>query len=707
MKKLLLLVFASLTIGAANAQIATSKSSVKPNAKQEIKQTASKRSFKVLPAKSVKATADKTVINKSLETTLKPVVQKVLAAKRAGAVQEAYEGTATDRSTNETVNWEMLSGVATDGQTLLLQDVVPNPFGFDHTTAPYTITDNKIVIKPTLVASSDNYTGSPSGKAYIFLEDAKSSDGSITLTLDDKGSITGSYEIIYSIYPNETYNYNEWISTYAGYANVQYSLPGEIKAPVVSFEPSSLILYAGMGLNGYSFTNNLSITGAYANTTFANRTTDTATGWDWSATYNDESALLTGTSKDFSVYLKGGDLLSNVTLVGNNKGAESEPYTLGIGTIIDEQTGAPRYTDNFIYAGSSESQFLLNNETPAIITRQNPDGDLTFYTNWATPDKASNSMSKIYVYHEKPATPLYIEGVTLPMVNFSAEPNFNLHIKIVKVNYPATATRPTLGEVIAEADATTTNVNDAFDAGLTAVEFDELYKENEDGLTEPLDYLFIDSDFVILIEGWNNGTFTGVLASQASPLDNARTSTWFEMAGEPGTMYAYTTWKTSLFVGLLGATYGYLYTENDKNIVVPNEGGTTSIKVNPMYSNTEANEAGSKTRLWLDDSSDAIPNWLKVNFANEDYTDSYTFDLVFEAEALPAGVDGRSAHLVFVQEGAKLEVNILQGTAATGVEKVTVKKNSQEGFFNLQGVRIAAPTQKGIYISNGKKYVVK
>ena len=37
------------------------------------------------------------------------------------------------------------------------------------------------------------------------MEDASSNDGYIRLTLDDQGNITGKYNIIYSIYPAETY----------------------------------------------------------------------------------------------------------------------------------------------------------------------------------------------------------------------------------------------------------------------------------------------------------------------------------------------------------------------------------------------------------------------------------------------------------------------------------------------------------------------
>lgn len=710
MRKLLLLVFASLAIG-ANAQVAKGKLSVKPEAQQKIQGEATFKSFNVLPAKEVKAVADKSpkaMTDNSLVKSLKPVVREMTAQKRAAAVQEKYEGTGIDRKTNETVTWEMETGSTTEegtGATIyLIQDVVPNPFGFEHVVVEYTVDGDNIVIKPQLIASSD-YSQSPTGKAYIFLEDSKSSDGSITLTMDSKGSISGSYSIIYSMYPNEVYNYNEWMATYYGYENVRYNLPGEVKAPEVSFEPANLILYAGLGLNGYSYTDNYAFTAAYATTNFANRTTDTATEWKWSATYNGESQL-TDTKKDFSVDLKGGDMISNVTLVGINKTEASEPFTMGVGKYISE--GTARFANNHIFAGGLEGEFILNQETPAIITRQDPDGKLTFYTNFATPDKNENSMTKFFLYHEKPAAPLYIEGITLPMVNFSAENNFNLHVKIVKASYPESATKPTLGEVLAEGDANLNSINANFQAGLTAVEFTELYKESDDGLTEPIDYLFIDSEFVIIIEGWDNGTFKGVLGCQDTYLKSARTSTWFELTGVPDKMYSYTGWQTSMFVGFLGAAYGYLHT-TDATTYTLTEGGQIKIHVNPMLSNSEADpETGSKTRLWLDSSS-STPSWIKMGFANEVYTEEESsFDLILDVEAMPSTVTGRAARLVFAQEGALLPIFILQGDADyNGIENVVMDKNTQEGIYNLQGVRIATPQQKGVYISNGKKFIVK
>ena len=112
------------------------------------------------------------------------------------------------------------------------------------------------------------------------------------------------------------------------------------------------------------------------------------------------------------------------------------------------------------------------------------------------------------------------------------------------------------------------------------------------------------------------------------------------------------------------------------------------------------------TRIWLDYSSDEVPEWLSVTTANEVYTDSESsFDLVFEAEALPEGVAGRSAHLVFVQEGAKLEVFVSQGESS-GIHAVVTKVENNAPAYNLAGQRVNNG-YKGIVVKGSKKFVNK
>ena len=643
MKRFLLIAIAALTVGAANAQLVKKQAAGKPKTQHQMTHKASvSKKYELAGAKAgVKAVQDKFSSNAKQSAgikDLKPVIRQFKASRRAAELQPVYEGFGMERSSGNSVTWSMTSGtVTTDDATLnVLKNIIPNPFGFDEVLAEYTFDpeSSSIIVKPQLVASGTDDDKNP---LYIFLESATSADGTITFTLDETGHITGSYSIIYSVYPNEIYNFDEWMYTYEGYSGVKYNLPGEDVTPDISFESANLVLFAGLGLSGYSYNSNLAMTGAYATTNFANRTT-----------------------------------------VATNNTKVTDPFIFGVGKYLDE--GTPHYENCYIYAGESDMDFEFSDGSTAIMTRQDPDGDLTFYKNWGTPDIASNSMSKIYCYHEKPAAPLYITGVTLPMVSFTAKNNFELHIKICKVTWPNGRNgRPQLGEVLAEGDASGDNVNAEYSAGLTAVEFTELYRDSEDGLGEDIEYLFLEDEFMIVIEGWDNGTFSGVLGSQDAPLETALTSTWFEKSGNEGSMNYYTNWKTSLFVGLLGATYGWLYTEDNTNVTLPVEGGQTALHIQPYLCNSEESE--SMTRLWLDYSSEEIPDWLKVSFANEDYVETNTFDLAFEAEPLPAGVESRQANLVFCQEGGLLKVTITQGASA-GI-KGDVNGDGQVGIGDI------------------------
>ena len=363
------------------------------------------------------------------------------------------------------------------------------------------------------------------------------------------------------------------------------------------------------------------------------------------------------------------------------------------------------------------------------MTRQNPDGDLTFYTNWGTPDiYESTSICTIYSYQGKPSTPLFITGVTLPLVSFEANDDFNLHIKLCKCNRDSKG-KLTLGDVIAEGDATLENVNDEYDRGITAVEFTELYVEDEFGMSETKDYLFIEDEFVVIIEGWDNGTFSGVLGSQDIDVSNLP-STWFTITGEEeGTKHYYTSWFPQLFIGLLDATYGYLYTEDETNLLFAKEGGQSSIHVDPMYYTTDEETDEPTYSLAVEsvfedgEEADDIPDWISFDIANEDYTtaigidddgDEYEYfvngidyDLVINVEPLPEGVENRYAKVVFFQTGAKLTVTITQDIDPDGISTIVEKtpiKNSRA--FNLAGQPIGN-NYKGVVVKDGKKVVVK
>lgn len=42
----------------------------------------------------------------------------------------------------------------------------------------------------------------------------------------------------------------------------------------------------------------------------------------------------------------------------------------------------------------------------------------------------------------------------------------------------------------------------------------------------------------------------------------------------------------------------------------------------------------------------------------------------------------------------------------TGINDITVTKKDDNRIYNLQGIEVQNPTKRGIYIRNGKKFVI-
>ena len=684
MRKFLLFAATAMFVASANAQVLGSR------AQHHALPQATKAKYEMVPAKNVgigeltnrEAGKKMTVEQKSLKAASKATNfrSSAMVPFLASEVQPVYEAYAVQRSDGESVTWEMKSGKAQyeDGtEATVMVNVVPNIFEFENgVMVEYEMNGDTIVIQPQLVASYQTQDGQD---VYLFLESGTTNDGSIKLALDENGRIKGTYSILYGAYGTETYNSDDYLGYYEWYQTVQYNLPGEYSAPVVSFEPSSLMLYAGMGISGYHYNANLAMTAAFAPLHLKNLTTTPATAWDWQAVEEEtDSIVLTGNTKDFEFKTKGEAVYSQLQLVGYNKDKASEPFTHGVKKTVGDD--GYEFEDFYLYGSGSESTFTFSDGSTATLTRQDPDGDLKFYTNWGTPDLyETTSIHKIYIYHDKPAAPLYITGVTLPIVGGNFQKNFELKMLIYKCTRNAAGTSLVLGDLIAQADAVGTHsVNTDYQgqSGLSAINFTELYTEDELGMSEEIDHLFLDSEFVIVIDGWDNGTFSGVLGSQDAPLDNAGISTWFERTGYEGEMRAYTSWKTSLFVGLLGANFGYLHTEDPTDIHIDAEGGEATLNVTPQYYSISDEDGSAKTRLFLesvkvdDEELDELPEWLTLEYSdpvqvgvndNGDPVYDTNFTLNAKVEALPEGVETRHIDIVLWQEGAQLKLNITQG----------------------------------------------
>lgn len=159
-------------------------------------------------------------------------------------------------------------------------------------------------------------------------------------------------------------------------------------------------------------------------------------------------------------------------------------------------------------------------------------------------------------------------------------------------------------------------------------------------------------------------------------------------------------------MGFVEGTYGYLHTTDNTSVTIPAEGGQAAIHIVPMLYSVDGDTGEPKTRLFLDEvEGNEVPSWLTVGFANEVYTENESsFDLVFQAEA---STEARSCTLVFMQEGAKLEVTVSQAAGSgSGISTVVTKIDNNAPAYNVAGQRVNK-NFKGLVVKDGRKFMNK
>lgn len=665
--------------------------------------------------------------------------------KEGITIDNEYKGYGVDFRENKGVKWTMGKGTYTeDGEDYpILLNMSPFDEMFsiiypDGIFVEYEQNGNTITVKPQVLATTSDDDGNPE---YIMLHSGTSDDGVIVITVGYNGSLTTIKDESIIISAWKTSKFDPTYDTYDGWytytERVKYLLPGDPEpAPEdVSCAPDELMLFAPLTNTLYTFKNNLAVVAPFATQNFINTTLDVATSYSWSVTENDEETrTITADTKDFALTtIHPEAAFTDLSLTAACGDAVSEPSYFGC--VNKDDDGNPLYEKMYIYASGGQSSFSDDEGNYPLMSRFNPDGDLAFYTNWATPDYTTAfernpySIAKLYSYQGKPAAPLFLTGVTLPILDFKdVKDDFNLHMVIYKCERDASTGKITLGDIIAEADATVENVTTTYESGevnFNLVDFNEMYKEDEFGMSESVDYLFIEDEFMVVFSGIDNGTFSGRFGSQVNDNEN-NPVLWFEMSGEDGSMYSYNGWMPALLIGLDDATYGYLHTEDDTNLLFASKGGENSIHVEPMYYGFDEND---QPTYYLDIESITIngeeefemPEWLEIAVANEDYTigtaydddgDPYNYfvngidyDLVFQVASLGEGESERKAEITFMQPGARLTVTLIQGDSQGVSAIVTKTPLNNSRVFNLAGQNVK--NVKGIVVKDGRKILVK
>ena len=201
-------------------------------------------------------------------------------------------------------------------------------------------------------------------------------------------------------------------------------------------------------------------------------------------------------------------------------------------------------------------------------------------------------------------------------------------------------------------------------------------------MTETVDYLFVEDEFAIVIEGWDNGTFECYSLIDGCEFGDVANTYFIQTGDEEQAIYHFvsSTGYQHLDIGISGG-WGYLHTEDSTDLAFNKDGGSSTIHVDPMLYSTD-DETGEPTySLFVEsvtedgEEADEIPEWVSVEIANEDYSKDeegnfikgIDYDMVVTTEALPEGVESRTCQIVFMQTGAKLTVTITQNIEGAGV----------------------------------------
>ena len=729
MKKFLLSAVAALAVCTAGAQTFGTQLSGKPLNQSRIpsmKQT-TLQSLPSVPLQSSKIRLEKNndkplslapITNKSIKQMGTIATQRRLnaAPRKAEGMLESYLGTCSD-NTGEALVWTMTPVEVTDEAENIypgFEDLVPNPFeeaGVEHLYVAYTIEGSNITI-PAQYVTSLEFNDGTANSIWITNYSASSEDGSIPMTIDGDGMLTmGTSYVAFVGLPADATEFSfddmEWYWNY--YTNIKYQNPANIPVPSPVYAYDDLVLYSGISANGYSFNYQHIMTPAYAPVNTANYTSDVADNWTWSTytldydeTIGEEGEFVkdelyaSGDSKSYSYVPIPENLYAPTELVASYKGQASDPF-------FDADD------DALVYASANGANWGFGDGTYPLVSRSNIKYGIAYYRGMGTDDGIRDWI----IYQGKPTSPLYFEGVRMLTAAFSYEKTFNLKCKIQEVTRNASG-RLSLGEVIAESAVDIKSINTT-DWGATELVWHNFKAIDDLGFESDLDYLQIDTEFAIVIEGWDNGTFSGYPLCDEGP-DSGRTTSYVTVPEDEDAIYSFSTYYGHLMVGFLNPVYGYLHTEDNTKINLPTEGGEASIHVTPMFVSVD-DETGDPTyRLFIDkilvddEELDEIPEWLTISVANEDYTtdeDGYildvSYDLVFAATALPEGEENRSCQIEFMQEGAKLVINIIQGTVLEDVSSLAAFKALEantEARLTLNDAIVTYANGRDVYVQD-------
>ena len=696
MKKILLIAMTVMLAGVASAQALKSKKSDKVlsgkpfPAMMQVKNDAVIKAAPQIHSKISTGNLDLgkefTLSQKARQSMKITSAAAQAAPRRAEGLLESYKTIGKNYSTNIKEMWTTSTGTIEGTEDPCLINVLPVPGIFEGTESiavPYTLNGDKLVIQPTCVGEGED----EQGKYYVLLFSAVDEEGCIRMTLGEDGKLTpanGDY-YVYGAWDQPEYKYetddedNVELIGYQGYfsmyTDIQFLLADEIPVPEAKYEAAATYYHVGSSSSGYGYIANLAILPPYVDFPFLNLTTDMADTWAWRMAqqeYNrdteeyDDVEVYTTESRDFAVSTLP-ETYAPAQLTASLSGVTGEAFAWG---LPYEYNG--NVYDAHVYGGELTSSMIFSDDTEATLTRANTKDFGYYYSgSYLTPGRSERDygIGTLISYQGKPAAPLYIEGIHFGVYQLEANEDFNLKCKIQQMTFDENG-YVVLGDVLAESEITYDDLGNIEDGSL---DWRHFYVEDEWGMTQEIDYLFVEDEFAVVIEGWDNGTFECYSLIDNCTFGNVANTYFIKSGDEEGGILHYVGNYQHLDLGIYGG-WGYLHAESPTDLLFGKDGGTSSIHIDPMFYSTDEETEEPTYSLFLEsitvdgEEVEEIPEWVTIEIANEDYSkdeDGYfingiDYDMVVTTTALPEDVEKRTAQFVFVQTGAKLTVTVTQ-----------------------------------------------
>ena len=207
--------------------------------------------------------------------------------------------------------------------------------------------------------------------------------------------------------------------------------------------------------------------------------------------------------------------------------------------------------------------------------------------------------------------------------------------------------------------------------------------------------VIIDGDFYVQIAGMNaSGCDFGIFSDIDCP---KAYTTVFQHDGK----YDFLKSSGGLNLGVSFHAY-WPVIANDTTI------NTMNAPVEGGYTYYGENVDDIETLLWtnvhdLDSWEFDVPEWLGVGIDTTYLTSNDAVLAAFQAEALPADVEGRTGVVTITADGFTFEMTFNQGKVNTAVDNVFAPLFDNK-IYNLLGVEVDE-NYKGIVIKNGQKYI--